>query len=198
MGTRGLFAFLYKGKYYVFYNQFDSYFSGLGDKLLSEIKKAIDDGDIDQWKDQLLGLKAVNGYDILTEEDFNRVKDVLHTRHEEPHPKSCMHGTMRCCHSYVDALKCGIYDKTLSIDDHEEYTYILDFDNNTFTGERIYDSKSFCFSFDEIAHQNLLKEYDNNDGNDDDDNEYEDNNNEIESSTEDDDKLWMMKTQVKN
>jgi len=49
MGTRGLFGFRYKGRYYLMYNHWDSYFSGLGVKLLQEIKDAIDNGTFTQW-----------------------------------------------------------------------------------------------------------------------------------------------------
>lgn len=41
MGTRGLFGFYYKGKYYLCYNHFDSYFSYLGKNLIREIIKMI-------------------------------------------------------------------------------------------------------------------------------------------------------------
>ena len=37
MGTRGWFAFLYKGEYYRVYNHWDSYFTGLGVKLVNEL-----------------------------------------------------------------------------------------------------------------------------------------------------------------
>jgi hypothetical protein len=41
MGTRGYYVFKYKGKYYVFYNQFDSYPDGehgLGYRIVEELK----------------------------------------------------------------------------------------------------------------------------------------------------------------
>ena len=38
MGTRGNYIFRYKGKCYVFYNHFDSYFSGLGEDIVRELK----------------------------------------------------------------------------------------------------------------------------------------------------------------
>ena len=38
MGTRGNYIFRYKGKCYVFYNHFDSYFSGLGADIVRELK----------------------------------------------------------------------------------------------------------------------------------------------------------------
>ena len=38
MGTRGYYIFRYQGKYYVFYNHFDSYFTGLGADIVKELQ----------------------------------------------------------------------------------------------------------------------------------------------------------------
>ena len=38
MGTRGNYIFRRKGKYYIFYNHFDSYFSGLGQDIVKELR----------------------------------------------------------------------------------------------------------------------------------------------------------------
>ncbi|CAH1764233.1 23323_t:CDS:1 [Entrophospora sp. SA101] len=38
MGTRGLYCFLYKGKYYIIYNHWDSYPEGLGETLLEQLQ----------------------------------------------------------------------------------------------------------------------------------------------------------------
>lgn len=40
MGTRGIFAFRYKGKLYCVFNRIDSHFEGLGDALVQELKSA--------------------------------------------------------------------------------------------------------------------------------------------------------------
>ena len=60
MGTRGLFGFRYKGRYYLMYNHWDSYFSGLGVKLLQEIKEAIDNGTFTQWIELFKSVTIVN------------------------------------------------------------------------------------------------------------------------------------------
>jgi len=73
MGTRGFFAFHYKGKYYVMYNQFDSRPSGLGTDLLREIKSAIDNGTLDEWKAKLEALVIVNEDDISTPEQIEQL-----------------------------------------------------------------------------------------------------------------------------
>ena len=38
MGTRGYYVFCYKGKYYVFYNHWDSYMEGLGEDIVKELR----------------------------------------------------------------------------------------------------------------------------------------------------------------
>ncbi len=52
MGTRGLFGFYHRGKFYVVYNHFDSYQSGLGAAIAREVAEAGPDG-IVRWKKAL-------------------------------------------------------------------------------------------------------------------------------------------------
>lgn len=46
MGTKGFYAFIYKGKRYVIYNYYDSYPEALGNDLLNELRKR----DLEEWK----------------------------------------------------------------------------------------------------------------------------------------------------
>ena len=41
MGTRGYYVFKYNGIYYIFYNHYDSYFKGLGQKIIDDINQII-------------------------------------------------------------------------------------------------------------------------------------------------------------
>jgi hypothetical protein len=41
MGTRGYYVFKYNGIYYIFYNHYDSYFSGLGQSIVDHINESI-------------------------------------------------------------------------------------------------------------------------------------------------------------
>lgn len=52
MGTRGYYVFKYNGIYYVFYNHFDSYYGGLGEDIVTELRK-------------------------LTKEDYDEIKGAL-------------------------------------------------------------------------------------------------------------------------
>ena len=75
MGTRGLFGFYHKGKYYMIYNHFDSYPEGLGLTLIEELKQAIKDGKIEEWIELLENLKVVDEAIPPTEEEKERLKE---------------------------------------------------------------------------------------------------------------------------
>jgi hypothetical protein len=60
MGTRGLFGFRYKGRYYLMYNQYDSYYGCLGVKILKEIKKAIKKGKFNKWIEKFKNIIIIN------------------------------------------------------------------------------------------------------------------------------------------
>lgn len=66
MGTRGLFGFYYKGKFYVVYNHSDSYESGLGAAVAREIAAAGPEG-IAEWK-----AAFDNGEIVVVSEDGDR------------------------------------------------------------------------------------------------------------------------------
>lgn len=61
MGTRGLYGFYYKGKFYVIYNHFDSYPSGLGCNIVNEIQNEMDKyGNLDRWIEMLKNIKVLS------------------------------------------------------------------------------------------------------------------------------------------
>jgi hypothetical protein len=74
MGTRGLFGFRYKGKYYLFYNHWDSYITGLGADIISQIKEAIDHNRLEEWKEKVLLFEIVNDDIEPTAEQIERLK----------------------------------------------------------------------------------------------------------------------------
>jgi hypothetical protein len=78
MGTRGYYAFRYKRKYYVFYNHFDSYWSGLGSKIIKELQT---------WDDATVQLvmKALN---LITEPEAHEGSSTFESMQaaaERPH-----------------------------------------------------------------------------------------------------------------
>lgn len=137
MGTRGLFGFVYKGKYYLFYNQYDSYPSYLGANLLKEIKSAIDDGTLDTWKDMLVAIRDVSKEDP-TAEDIQKLQPYtdLTVSNRSTTDWYCL--TRKCQGSMINTLRAGVVychysERTLTGDVFIEYSYVLNFDDKTFT-----------------------------------------------------------------
>ncbi len=109
MGTRGLYGFRYKGRYILFYNHWDSYCDGLGQKILDELRK-------------------------FTEADYDALEALLknHLRNQtlkegtEGWEGECFEGLMKaaqnpetCCLQYVER-------EIPRPDLFMEYTYIVD------------------------------------------------------------------------
>lgn len=57
MGTRGLYVFCYKGIYYIWYNHCDSYFEGLGFRIVRELQ-ALTNETIEEIKQNLETLNS--------------------------------------------------------------------------------------------------------------------------------------------
>jgi hypothetical protein len=71
MGTRGYYVFKYKGIYYIFYNHYDSYFdnkNGLGYKIIEELIKYINEGNIKYILEQMKQLIKNINIDVLDQE----------------------------------------------------------------------------------------------------------------------------------
>lgn len=73
MGTRGFYGFRYKGRYILFYNHWDSYYSGLGNDILKELN-AFTDADWEALrtilKQHLREGTLVEGMDITEGKNF--------------------------------------------------------------------------------------------------------------------------------
>lgn len=113
MGTRGNYIFRRNGKYYVFYNHFDSYFSGLGNKIVAEIRN---------WTaaDFDLAVALLDAFPAdmkATDEGRNEFKSLLMTL---KNPKEfCLDDVSETSNKGFDS----------------QYTYTLDFDRNLFVVE---------------------------------------------------------------
>lgn len=138
MGTRGLFGFYYEGIYYLVYNQFDSYFEGLGLNLIKEIKLAIKEGRLNEWKDRVKMLKIVTNENRPTEEELKKLNEFtdLGVSTKSTNDWYCL--LRKCQGSYERVLKSGFvfssgYSENQLVNDlFIEYSYVLDFDNNKF------------------------------------------------------------------
>ena len=118
MGTRGFYGFRYKKKNYMIYNAYDSYFSGLGIKLLKEIRAMIKNNQFDTWLNLFINLKIIDEY---TEYNKKIAKasfiDVLHSGY------ICIENEClnKINYHYIDG----------------EFFYILDFDKKRFVVKEI-------------------------------------------------------------
>lgn len=138
MGTRGLFGFLYKGRYYMVYNQFDSYPEGLGRDLVMEIQN----GRMDEWIELLTKLKVVFAAGPApTREDIEKLAPYTDLCVSECSTDDWYCLTRQCQGSFIHVLESGYLLSYLPRDKMEtglvsdmwiEYQYILDFDHNQF------------------------------------------------------------------
>jgi hypothetical protein len=129
MGTRGYYVFLFNGVYYVYYNQFDSYPSGLGLQIVEELSE-INNIVIDNWKTQLEKIET------------------------NPYPPNCLsfEGLSKAINNYfqydVQVMKTKP-EQNLWI----EWIYTIDLDNNTF---KVNDELPYSLSNLELIKQHLI------------------------------------------
>eukprot|EP01035_Chromulina_nebulosa_P023573 gene23573-30565_t len=139
MGTRGLIAFKYRGKYFIAYNHYDSYFSGLGRKLVNEIKELLGKYNLDEIRLLVDGIRVVRDIDVPTEEDIEKLKEYtdLQAGSQSSTDWYCLlrkgQGSYKAVfetgYMYVeDHLNEGSFIGDLNI----EYSYVLDLDSERF------------------------------------------------------------------
>lgn len=135
MGTRGLFGFRWKGVYYLMYNHWDSYPSGLGRALLEELLKAVwrewfrmfrrlrlirdedpvrkkDIRRLEKWTDLTVGSQTTQDWYCLLRKCQGSMKAVLESGY------MLLHGEYRHPHEWNDVFI--------------EYVYVVNFDNGMF------------------------------------------------------------------
>lgn len=105
MGTRGHYVFRYKNKWYVFYNHWDSYPSGLGQDIVNELK-GID------WEEVKRLLEKITTEDINDGYNFKGLMETL------KNPK--------------DYILEFIEEKYVGLRNDIEYVYTIDIDENMF------------------------------------------------------------------
>ena len=133
MGTRGLFGFKHKGKYYLIYNHCDSYYSGLGKKIVKEIKYMLDNNLLDKWIYMLENIKIIDYTVNPTEEDIKQLEQYtnLKVSSRSTNDWYCLTDG---CDSLIKVLESGYILHLDTSDLYEgdvEFTYVLNFDNKT-------------------------------------------------------------------
>jgi hypothetical protein len=135
MGTRGLFGFLYKGKYYLFYNHCDSYPAGFGADLVTQIQEAIDHNRLDEWKEKIVLLESVNRDVHPTAEQIERLKPFTDLTVGRGSTSDWYCLLRKCQGNLQTILDTGIfYDEGYSesqLMGFLQFSYVINFDDNT-------------------------------------------------------------------
>jgi hypothetical protein len=132
MGTRGFFGFYYKKKYYLIYNHYDSYFSFLGNKLLEEIKKMLENDLFEEWLTKFLNVRFYyensEKYVTIIEGKKDEIEDIN---------EDDFYVQEQSFELLLNTNKKVIIDDNHDINEHInnifiEYMYILNFDDKSF------------------------------------------------------------------
>jgi hypothetical protein len=110
MATRGLYVFKYRGIYYIFYNHYDSYPSGLGKLIISDIRQLVKDNKLDIVKELVGGIPLMEKQTEGSSEYEGIVNCIKR-------PEEFIYYTSE------DEPECDIYI---------EYIYVIDFDETLF------------------------------------------------------------------
>lgn len=157
MGTRGLYGFKYKGKYYIYYSHCDSYFSGLGKQLWKELREMLNDGELEEWLELIEAIKVVEEDDIPTEEDIENCEDFtdLTVSTRSAYDWYCLlYKTQGKLKDTINAGYVVVKNKN-DVDDigkccsgyDVSYVYLIDFDNEKFEASYYDEDINIPFSF---------------------------------------------------
>ena len=147
MGTRGLFGFYFKGKYYVCYNHWDSYPSGLGKDLINELSRCIKLNQLDEWIVMLKKLRIVDCNTEPTPDDILRLEPFTDTSVGSGTRKDWYCVLRKTQGSFERVLKSGYLLNHVDENgepEFEEFAYIVNFDDRSFD---FYQGSSWIASF---------------------------------------------------
>ena len=149
MGTRGLFGFHFRGKYYVVYNHWDSYPSGLGYIIVKELQEAIRSGKLEEWIRLLEQLKVVDPQVPPTPEDIQTLRSFtdLGVSTQSTSDWYCL---LRGCQGSLEQVLRSRYLLNATDPDGipcwEEYAYVINLDTKQleyYVGSELVESFDF-------------------------------------------------------
>ena len=126
MGTHGFYVFKYKGIYYIYYQHYDSYPSGLGQKIVDAVKQ-LKLNDIEKIKSLLLNIKLTEEENDGVISSFDNILDAIENYDKFNYRTSKKEPEM------------GDYDG--------EYIYIINFDLNIIKMKSYYNTCTFDFQY---------------------------------------------------
>ena len=130
MGTRGIYGFFYKGRYYIQYNHYDSYPRVLGVSLILEILNA----NLDEWIKLLENLVLISDEVKPTLKDINKLQKYtdLKVSNQSIYDWYCLlHLTQGSFHHVLHSGYLINHVDANGTPMMEEYAYILNFDEKT-------------------------------------------------------------------
>lgn len=131
MGTRGTITLIFKGKKIVMYNHFDSYPTGLGEILVSDIKALLAKMTLDDL------VRVLDSLKIVTEGSIPSADDLLFLNEKygfefKPDSEYSWYKLLRHCQGSLKNTieSCYLLDFG---NRNEEWNYILDFEKKKFS-----------------------------------------------------------------
>jgi len=115
------------------YNHFDSY--NLYHDLITEIMIAITNGTFQSWICKVENIQCVTRNRVPTEEEIKKLSKYSDLSVSSGSPKEWYCLLRKCQGSYEKILDAGYIENFVNDDGeliHEEYTCVLNFDDNTF------------------------------------------------------------------
>ena len=121
MGTRGLICIYYKKKYYIMYNHFDSYFSGIGIELVNFIKQN--------------GFEFIKKHMELKNNSYIEQMDDVSSRYKYMYNYDNSKDLINNIICFTNKIDCEIFIQKPKLDSYIEFIYIINLDENLFNIE---------------------------------------------------------------
>jgi len=131
MGTRGTITYKFKGKTATQYNHFDSYPRGLGQNLVDQIKKLLNEVSLSDLADKLEKLRVVNDETTPTAEDIANIVNYTNIAVNIQNTND-WYSLLCGCQGNIKSIIDSGYIYNGGDDMKENCNYVLDFDTRQF------------------------------------------------------------------